>query len=359
MDQAALQRHQRWQSWYGRLLRVVGMLVALSFFGVGNLSVTHAEEPTTAEQGINPYDYLPVANTQFAQVTYRTPVYYSLNAVRSNQPFGRHGGTFSWVSILDSAAVGNQTFYKVRWSWNVTGWINGNALRLATLSKMYGVDMQLYPGVPFGMVYNPLLNVRSQPGVLTPDTLVGTLKLYDVVWILEEQRVGGELWYRIGDSLWVHSAFVRRMKPSPRPEAIGPDERWIEINLTEQTAIAHQGDTPIYGTLVATGRGKYATVTGLFRIWIKLRQAPMAGGTGNDAYDLGDVPWVMYFHQGYGLHGAYWHDNFGAVRSHGCVNFSPFDARWFFDFTTPVVPETERFIRSTEDNPGTYVWVHY
>jgi lipoprotein-anchoring transpeptidase ErfK/SrfK len=33
----------------------------------------------------------------------------------------------------------------------------------------------------------------------------------------------------------------------------------------------------------------------------------------------------MYFYQGYGLHGAPWHNNFGHRMSHGCVNL-PLDA---------------------------------
>ena len=82
------------------------------------------------------------------------------------------------------------------------------------------------------------------------------------------------------------------------------------------------------------------------------------GDTPADAYDLADVPWTMYFHRGYALHTAYWHDKFGAVRSHGCVNLSPVDARWFFEWAGPVVPEGERFVRSTQENPGTWVWVH-
>jgi hypothetical protein len=32
------------------------------------------------------------------------------------------------------------------------------------------------------------------------------------------------------------------------------------------------------------------------------------------------APYVMYFHGNYGLHGTYWHSNFGQLMSHGCVN---------------------------------------
>jgi lipoprotein-anchoring transpeptidase ErfK/SrfK len=58
-----------------------------------------------------------------------------------------------------------------------------------------------------------------------------------------------------------------------------------------------------------------------------------------DSYSLRDVPFVQYFHKGYALHGAYWHDEFGKMRSHGCINLAPADAAWLFEWTDPPVPE--------------------
>ena len=50
------------------------------------------------------------------------------------------------------------------------------------------------------------------------------------------------------------------------------------------------------------------------------------------------MPFVQYFTEGFALHGAYWHDDFGTPRSHGCVNLAPVDAAWLFRFTDPEVP---------------------
>jgi lipoprotein-anchoring transpeptidase ErfK/SrfK len=63
---------------------------------------------------------------------------------------------------------------------------------------------------------------------------------------------------------------------------------------------------------------------------VKYRYADMTG----PGYYLPDVPYVMYFYSGYGLHGTYWHSNFGTPMSHGCVNFSIDDAAWLFDFVS-------------------------
>jgi lipoprotein-anchoring transpeptidase ErfK/SrfK len=55
-------------------------------------------------------------------------------------------------------------------------------------------------------------------------------------------------------------------------------------------------------------------------------------------YYLPGVESVAYFYQGYALHGAYWHNNFGHPMSHGCVNMRNEDAKWFYDFVSIGTP---------------------
>jgi len=66
----------------------------------------------------------------------------------------------------------------------------------------------------------------------------------------------------------------------------------------------------------------------------------------------------MYFYRGYGLHGAYWHDGFGYPRSRGCINLSPRDARWLFDWALPSLPGGRGAVLSKGENPGTWVYVY-
>jgi lipoprotein-anchoring transpeptidase ErfK/SrfK len=75
-----------------------------------------------------------------------------------------------------------------------------------------------------------------------------------------------------------------------------------------------------------------------------------------DSYALLDVPFVQYFHKGYALHGTYWHDEYGRVRSHGCVNLAPADAAWIFEWTDPVVPPHWHHVINRER--GTVVSIH-
>lgn len=121
-----------------------------------------------------------------------------------------------------------------------------------------------------------------------------------------------------------------------KPSVLGADtasgKKHIYIDLASQTLYAFQGNTQVMKTFISSGRWK-KTPVGNFRIWEKLRSTRMAGGEGQDAYDLPNVPYVMYFYNDFGLHGAYWHDNFGHTMSHGCVNMRPVDARDLFSWT--------------------------
>jgi lipoprotein-anchoring transpeptidase ErfK/SrfK len=116
-------------------------------------------------------------------------------------------------------------------------------------------------------------------------------------------------------------------------------EHWIDVDLSQQRVYAYAGNTVVNSFLVSTGTWQTPTVTGKFKVWIKLRFSDMSG----PGYYLPDVPYVMYFHGDYGLHGTYWHNNFGTPMSHGCVNLSIPDAAWLYDFS----------------REGTVVNVHY
>jgi lipoprotein-anchoring transpeptidase ErfK/SrfK len=85
----------------------------------------------------------------------------------------------------------------------------------------------------------------------------------------------------------------------------------------------------------------------------------MDGDVATDGpYSIEDVPWIMYFNGSYALHGAFWHASFGSVRSHGCVNLAPSDARTMFNWTEPHVPEGWHGANATTEKPGTRVVVH-
>lgn len=138
-----------------------------------------------------------------------------------------------------------------------------------------------------------------------------------------------------------------RIQPGIKPTSPTPNQtpapadgyRWIEINLSDQTLTAWQGDVAIMHTYISSGLAATPTVTGRFKIGTKYSSQRMTG----PGYDLPGVPWVMYFYSGYAIHGAYWHNNFGSPMSHGCVNMSPGESQMLYTWAPA----------------GTEVYVHY
>ena len=146
---------------------------------------------------------------------------------------------------------------------------------------------------------------------------------------------------------------------------VNNEEKWVEVDLSDQKLRAWEGSSIFLETLVSTGLPWWPTPQGEFRVWAKIRATKMEGGEGKNYYNLPNVPFVMFFEntevpgrRGFGLHGTYWHNDFGRVRSHGCVNLPTNIAEQLYYWTTPTLPEGKRFVRSSADNPGTRVVIH-
>lgn len=121
--------------------------------------------------------------------------------------------------------------------------------------------------------------------------------------------------------------------PTPAPNTSyvsSGGERWIDVNLSQQMVYAYEGNAVVNSFLVSTGTWETPTVTGRYHIYVKLRYTDMTG----PGYYLPNVPYTMYFYQGYGLHGTYWHHNFGTPMSHGCVNLDTNDAAWLYNWAS-------------------------
>ena len=106
--------------------------------------------------------------------------------------------------------------------------------------------------------------------------------------------------------------------------------RWIDVNLSTQSVYAYEGNTVVNSFIVSTGTALHPTVIGQYKIYVKYQAANMSG----PGYFLPNVPYVMYFYKGYGLHGTYWHHNFGTPMSHGCVNLETSNAQWLFNWAS-------------------------
>ncbi len=138
--------------------------------------------------------------------------------------------------------------------------------------------------------------------------------------------------------------------PSPTPTP----ERWVEVDLSSQTLVAYEGSEPVLTTPISSGSASFPTIEGIFYIYLKMDKQTMTG----EGYETPDVPWVMYFHLDYSLHGAYWHNDFGRPRSHGCVNLPLDVAEWLYYWTGPQVPAGWTNVHASDANPGSRVVIH-
>jgi len=116
--------------------------------------------------------------------------------------------------------------------------------------------------------------------------------------------------------------------------------KWIDIDLATQRLSAYEGASLVMSAPVSTGTGEHPTPAGTYGITAKHEKKSMTGGAGTaeGRYWFPAVPWVMYFHESYALHGAYWHDKFGTQVSHGCVNVPLKAAKWLYTWTPVGTP---------------------
>lgn len=168
------------------------------------------------------------------------------------------------------------------------------------------------------------------------------------------------------EGFFVREADVRLAKKAAPPADLGATEKWIDVDLTRQALVAFEGARPVFATLISSGKRNavdkekdHPTPTGTFRIREKHVTTTMDGDVAADGpYSIEDVPWVMYFQGSFALHGAFWHNNFGGVRSHGCVNLAPDDARALFFWSDPPLPEGWHGVFSGDARPGTRIVIH-
>ena len=184
-------------------------------------------------------------------------------------------------------------------------------------------------------------------------------------WVLTGKNEGGARGLlETTEGAWIAAGDMVIAEPRDDPSGFAAEgKRWIDISIKKQLLVAYEGRRPAYATLVSTGiagmgdpEKSHSTVRGVFMIHSKHVSATMDGDEATDSYDLRDVPYIQYFFEGYALHGAFWHDDFGKPRSHGCVNLSPVDAAWLFEWTDPGVPAEWHGAVNAEG--GTLVYTH-
>lgn len=170
----------------------------------------------------------------------------------------------------------------------------------------------------------------------------------------------GEPWYQITETWegvqYYADATHLRVIPESELAPISPDvaanQKRIEISLTSQLLTAFEANEIVLRTSISSGVQNSGgvglpteTPKGSFNIYSKQPAKYMGDNRLTDT--LGDrylpgVPWTAFFAEGgYAIHGAYWHNNFGAPMSRGCVNVRPDIAQWLYRWMTPLAGPDE------------------
>jgi lipoprotein-anchoring transpeptidase ErfK/SrfK len=237
--------------------------------------------------------------------------------------------------------------------------------RVANVSEMRGVVVER-PGTPAFVIS---VDAPTYDWIDTPGGSVarknGTAP-YRSGWVLTGKNNGSpQGLLETTRGVWLAAGTLRIAELREDPAGFAEQGRkWIDVSIRKQMLVAYEGKRPVFATLISSGRGEMgdpekttATVRGTFMIASKHVSGTMDGDEKTrEAFDLRDVPYIQYFYKGYALHGAYWHDDFGKMRSHGCVNLSPADAAWLFEWTEPAVPEGWHGAQNPKH--GTLVYTH-
>jgi hypothetical protein len=241
-------------------------------------------------------------------------------------PTRRFETGYVYASVMGSVTVGEQRFYQIN---------RGEFMRAADLqpvrpSGFQGRHFAQPPAGPVGWVIN---TVQAAPGPGQPPAADSPwLGRYQPFELLGAERVGDWNWYLIGPGMWIEQRNVSLVQPAPPG---GHGGTLIAVDTYEQSLGAYVDGRLVFATLISSGSRYFPTRPGTFQVWARLDAGKMSGAylaDRRDYYFLEDVPWILYYDGDRALHGAYWHDNFGARTSHGCVNLSPRDARWLFGF---------------------------
>jgi L,D-transpeptidase-like protein len=223
--------------------------------------------------------------------------------------------------------------------------VPADKLKADSGSAFHGQDLREI-GLPVGFGFRTAATFwNMEAGVLKPGARLGRREFVQLTGAV--RTLEGDRMVESKDGRWLRSDDLRiAAKPRELPWFASQNRRWIDVSIINQVLVLWEGDRPVYATLVSTGRDGVAdpkttlsTPLGTFRILQKHVTTTMDSTAADNEFELRDVPWVMYFKGGYALHGAYWHDDFGRMRSHGCVNLAPIDARYLFEWSSPDVPD--------------------
>jgi len=292
-------------------------------------TITPSQTPTLSPTP-EPAWYLPldpalgILKFNYAQVNNaKARVYVSLqDAILRTGNFGYLPNFPAYVAYTATEIRDDHTFY---YDAVYSGWMDGEDLQGLTPSSFTGNLLTREVPFRFGWV---LAETQSVNAAGIP---IQTYSRYQVVHEdpAQTQKAG---YFAVGADEWLPEEKVAMVSPQIPADAGANTCRFIYVNLTEQTLTVFDKCKLVFATLVSSGANSW-TFEGRFAILTKFDYSTiMPPPTSTSEYYIQGVPYFMTYAGNFGFHGAYWHDNFGTAASHGCINLSPADAKWLYDW---------------------------
>jgi len=224
-----------------------------------------------------------------------------------------------------------ENLYRIALRYGVSAQTLASSNGIVNLNHIYVGQQLVIPGQ--GETPEP----TNQPAdldetyvVSAGDTLSRIALRYGVsIWTLTQLNgIRNASFIYVGQMLRIPGGHNPDFDETTTPAFAPTSGRWVDVDLSAQQLTTYEGNTPLRSTLVSTGLPGTPTPTGQYHIYVMYTSAPMSG----PGYYLPGVPYVMYFYRGFGLHGTYWHSNFGHPMSHGCVNLPTAEAQWIYSW---------------------------
>ena len=291
------------------------------FSEIAKFGITFPQRPLPAynpDKNLNylPYSYFKLDNDY-------VPIYSSAGERGSGGNQFPPG--FVYITYLDRVDS-NGIYYLMQNG----GWIPGKGSRIGELPTFQGLGFYSTPWNSFGWTFDQI-PVKSAPGYNAPNTNEW-ININTVIQIYDTINADNADWNMIGPNQWVEARKVAQVVVNTTPPEGVPTNRWIDVNLAEQTLAVYDNRELVFATVIASGLEPYWTKPGMFQIFQKKEIETMRNNDPSDFYYLDNVPWTMYFDGARALHGAYWRTQLGYPQSHGCVNLSIGDSHWLFNW---------------------------
>jgi hypothetical protein len=269
-----------------------------------------------ASPGILKYQYALVENPR-ARV-YLTPQ----DAAAGNGNFGYLPETPAYLAYSKVEEVAGKTYYFSPVSY---GWMDGADLVLLTPSSFTGILLTRPVPYRFGWVLEDTISVNAA------EVPVRDYSRYQLVHEVPAvtQKDG---FVAVGPDEWLPEEKLAMLSTGLPADAGENTCRFIYANLEEQTLAVYDGCQLVFASLISSGANSW-TFEGRFAVLYKEEYTTITNPAWSTSrYYMQGIPFFMTYADDFGFHAAYWHDKFGSAASHGCINLSPADAHWLFDW---------------------------